>query len=99
MSEVKSMEQAQIPEDDKFIIDEMGQLTPSMQVIVTSHNKELQKWVEMVSMGVFELNKNVFIIRCADGKTYAKVKFLGFENDEAKIIYPKFEYEYPFVRK
>ena len=70
-----------------------------MQVIVTSHNKELQKWVEMVSMGVFELNKNVFIIRCADGKTYAKVKFLDHTNKEDQKHYPKFEYEYPYVKK
>ena len=47
MSEVKSMEQAQIPEDDKFVTDEIGQLTPSMDVIVTSHNKELQKWLNL----------------------------------------------------
>ena len=102
MSEVKSMEQAQIPEDDKFIIDEVGKLDPAMDIIVTSHNKELQKWLDldMSKMPpIFSIKNKVFIIRCADGKTYAKVKFLGFENNEAKRVYPKFEYEYPFVRK
>ena len=103
MSEVKSMEQAQIPEDDKFIIDEIGKLEPAMAVIVTSRNTELQKWLDLnldQMPPVYSIkNKNVFIIRCADGKTYAKVKFLGFENNEGGKVYPKFEYEYPFVRK
>ena len=102
MSEVTSIEQAQIPEDDKFIIDEVGKLDPAMDIIVTSHNKELQKWLDldMSKMPpIFSIKNKVFIIRCADGKTYAKVKFLGFENNEAKRVYPKFEYEYPFVRK
>ena len=103
MSEVKSMEQAQIPEDDKFIIDEMGQLSPSMDIVVTSRNTELQKWLDLQldqMPPVYSIkNKNVFIIRCADGKTYAKVKFLEFENNEGKKIYPKFEYEYPYVKK
>lgn len=103
MTEVFSLEQAQIPEDDKFITDETGQLSPGMAVIVTSRNEELQKWLDVdishMPPTYSIKNKNVFIIRCADGKTYAKVKFLGFENDEGKNIYPKFEYEYPFVRK
>ena len=102
MSEVTSIEQAQIPEDDKFIIDEVGKLDPAMDIIVTSHNKELQKWLDldMSKMPpIFSIKNKVFIIRCADGKTYAKVKFLEFENNEGKRVYPKFEYEYPFVRK
>ena len=103
MSEVKSMEQAQIPEDDKFIIDEMGQLSPSMDVIVTSRNTELQKWLDLQldqMPPVYSIkNKNVFIIRCADGKTYAKVKFLDHTNKEDQKHYPKFEYEYPYVKK
>lgn len=41
-------------------------------------------------------NNNVFIIRTADGKNYAKIIMKSYKNDADKSGYITFEYVYPF---
>lgn len=90
-----------IPESSLFVIDTIGLILPKMKDIVTSCNEELYKWAPLdLESGTMPppvtLSKNVFVVRCADGKTYAKIKFLAFTDNESNRFYPKFEYVYPF---
>jgi len=44
----------------------------------------------------WDYNNNVFIIKTADGKHYAKIIMKQYKNDEGKSGYIKFDYVYPF---
>ena len=104
MTDAKSLDElTKIPDENSFVIDRLDTIMPQMKIVKTATNKELNKWIDVNISQMppkTTLNEtNVFVVRCADGKTYAKVKFLEFENNECKKIYPKFEYEYPYVKK
>ena len=104
MTDAKSLDElTKIPDENSFVIDRLDTIMPQMKIVKTATNKELNKWIDVNISQMppkTTLNKtNVFVVRCADGKTFAKIKFLDYKNDENQKYYPKFEYEYPFVGK
>ena len=88
-----------VPEGE-FEVDEMGEIIKSMSSMPppkmkTPLNKLLGKAIKMKMQmpPVYVPNNHVYIIRTADGK-YAKIKVLGFYNEEEESGYVTFEYEY-----
>ncbi len=65
----------------------------------TKLNEVLCGWVTATPTGsmppyTYELNRNVFVVKTADGK-YAKIKFSDYSNDKNEKVYAAFDYEFP----
>ena len=80
MTDAKSLDElTKIPDENSFVIDRLDTIMPQMKIVKTATNKELNKWIDVNISQMppkTTLNKtNVFVVRCADGKTFAKIKF------------------------
>ncbi len=99
MTEIEDFEQLNAVPSDNFVVDTIGNILAMPMIEGASFNTVMSQWApfDMSTMppGV-ELSKKVFVVRCADGATYAKIKFLEYTDDKGQRFYPKFKYFYPF---
>lgn len=89
----------QLPADSLFVEDTMGTIISMQGNFDVPFNTEMSKWSPYLFPKMPPYGpavKNVFVVRCADGINYVKIKFIESSNNKGKYYYPKFQYVYPF---
>lgn len=99
MTDFENIEDLKSLPSGEFVVDVLGTHVGMPNIEGVPMNEVLSKWAVLNTSSMppaVTLSPKVFVIRCADGVTYAKIKFLGYTNDEGRRFYPTFDIVYPF---